>query len=176
VKAQPTYEIRIAGQLDGTTLGSLAGPDVSCHDGITIITGQFDQAALHGKLEMIRSLRLDLLEARRIRGFRGTRPGEMTRSPLTDDPGAANIRQHGLIATGSRKEASVTRHTYEIKVIGSLGPATREAFTDMAVETEPTITVLSGDLDQCGLHAVLDRMRALGLELVEIKQAPPRPG
>jgi hypothetical protein len=70
----------------------------------------------------------------------------------------------------------VTRRTYEIKVIGSLGPATREAFTDMAVEIEPTITVLSGDLDQRGLHAVLDRMRALGLELVEIKQAPPRPG
>jgi hypothetical protein len=45
----------------------------------------------------------------------------------------------------------------------------------MAVEIEPTITVLSGDLDQRGLHAVLDRMRALGLELVEIKQTPPRP-
>jgi hypothetical protein len=70
----------------------------------------------------------------------------------------------------------VTRHTYEIKVIGSLGPATREAFADMVVEVEPTITVLSGDLDQCGLHAVLDRVRALGLELVEIKQAPPWTG
>ena len=145
MKAQPTYEIRIAGQLDEAMLGSLAGPDVSCHDGITVISGQFDQAALHGKLEMIRSLRLDLLEARRIRGFRGTRPGEMTRSSLTDDPRAANIRQHRLIATGSCKEASVTRHTYEIKVTGSLGPATREAFTGMAVEIEPTVTVLSAD-------------------------------
>jgi hypothetical protein len=67
----------------------------------------------------------------------------------------------------------MTRHTYEIKVIGSFGPATREAFADMVVEIEPTITVLSADLDQCGLHAVLDRVRALGLELVEIKQAPP---
>ena len=67
----------------------------------------------------------------------------------------------------------MTRHTYEIKVIGSLGPATREAFADMVVEIEPTITVLSGELDQSGLHAVLDRVRALGLELVEIKQAPP---
>ena len=54
MKAQPTYEIRIAGQLDEAMLGSLAGLDVSCHDGITIITGQFDQAALHGKLELIR--------------------------------------------------------------------------------------------------------------------------
>jgi len=71
----------------------------------------------------------------------------------------------------SRKETPVTSHTYEIKVLGSLGPATREAFTDMMVEVEPCITVLSGDLDQHGLHALLDRVRALGLELVEIKQA-----
>ncbi len=70
----------------------------------------------------------------------------------------------------------MTRHTYEIKVIGSLGPASREAFADMVVDIEPTITVLSGDLDQRGLHAVLNRVRALGLELVEINQAPPRSG
>ena len=63
--------------------------------------------------------------------------------------------------------------TYEIRVVGSLGPAAREAFTGMAVEVEPTITVLSGDLDQCGLRTLLDRMRALGLELVGIRQAPP---
>jgi hypothetical protein len=65
----------------------------------------------------------------------------------------------------------VTRNTYEIRVIGSLGPAAREAFSDMAMEVEPTVTVLSGDLDQPGLHALLDRVRALGLELVGIKQA-----
>ena len=67
----------------------------------------------------------------------------------------------------------MTRHMYKIKVIGSFGPATHEAFADMVVEVEPTITVLSGNLDQRGLHAVLDRVRALGLELVEITQAPP---
>jgi hypothetical protein len=71
------------------------------------------------------------------------------------------------------KEASMARHTYEIRVIGSLGPAAREAFADMLVEVEPTITVLSGDLDQRGLHDLLDRVRALGLELVGVKQAPP---
>jgi hypothetical protein len=42
----------------------------------------------------------------------------------------------------------------------------------MLVETEQTVTLLSGHLDQPGLHNVLDRVRALGLELVEIKQAP----
>jgi hypothetical protein len=62
---------------------------------------------------------------------------------------------------------------YEIRVIGSFGPATQEAFADLVVEVEPAITVLSGNLDQRGLHAVLDRVRALGLELVEITQAPP---
>ena len=72
---------------------------------------------------------------------------------------------------GPGKEALITRHSYEIKIIGSLGPATREAFADLVVEVEPTITVLSGDLDQPSLHEVLDRVRALGLELVEIKQA-----
>jgi hypothetical protein len=77
------------------------------------------------------------------------------------------------MATRSPKEVPVIRRTYEIRVIGSLGPAAREAFADMVVETEPTITVLSGDLDQRGLHALLDRVRALGLELVAIKQAPP---
>ena len=65
----------------------------------------------------------------------------------------------------------MTSHTYQIRVIGSLGPATREAFADLLVEAEPTVTVLSGDLDQHGLHNVLDRVRALGLELIEIKQA-----
>ena len=67
----------------------------------------------------------------------------------------------------------MTRHVYQIRVIGSFGPATKEAFADMAVQTEPTVTVLSADLDQHGLHAVLDRVRALGLELIEIKQAAP---
>lgn len=66
----------------------------------------------------------------------------------------------------------MTMHSYEIKIIGSLGPATREAFADLVVQVEPTITVLSGDLDQSSLHEVLDRVRALGLELIEIKQAP----
>jgi hypothetical protein len=65
----------------------------------------------------------------------------------------------------------MTRHSYEIKIIGTLGPATKEAFADLVVEVEPAITVLSGDLDQPSLHEVLDRVRALGLELVEIKQA-----
>jgi hypothetical protein len=63
---EPTYEIRIAGRLDETAVTAFAGQAVTCRDEVTVITGQFDQAALHGMLEMIRSLGLDLIEARRV--------------------------------------------------------------------------------------------------------------
>jgi hypothetical protein len=68
MRAQPTYEIRIADRLDKATLTSFTGLDVTVRAGATVITGQFDQAALHGMLEMIRLLGLDLEEARRVRG------------------------------------------------------------------------------------------------------------
>ena len=66
MKAQPMYEIRIAGQLDDTTLARFAGLEMTHHNHVTVIVGEFDQAALHGMLECIRSLGLDLLEARRV--------------------------------------------------------------------------------------------------------------
>jgi hypothetical protein len=75
MRAQPTYEIRIAGRLDEATLVAFAGLEVTCRDEETLITGQFDQAALHGMLEMIRSLGLDLLEARRVPVSPPRRPG-----------------------------------------------------------------------------------------------------
>jgi hypothetical protein len=65
---QPTYEIRVAGQLDETCAAAFAGLDVASRGGITLITGEFDQAALHGLLERIRMLGLDLVEARRASG------------------------------------------------------------------------------------------------------------
>ena len=42
------YEIRVAGRLDETAAGTLAGLDISTRGTVTIITGEFDQAALHG--------------------------------------------------------------------------------------------------------------------------------
>jgi hypothetical protein len=61
------YEIRVAGQLDEMAVKAFAGLDISSRDAVTIITGEFDQAALHGVLERIRLLGLDLLDARRVR-------------------------------------------------------------------------------------------------------------
>lgn len=79
MKTLPSYEIRIAGRVDEATLTSFAGLTVRLRGEVTVVTGQFDQAALHGILEMIRSLGLDLLEARRIGS---SSPG--------DEPGAAD--------------------------------------------------------------------------------------
>lgn len=67
------------------------------------------------------------------------------------------------------------RNSYEIRVLGSLGPAAREAFSGLSVDVEPTTTVLSGNFDQADLHGLLDRVRALGLELVDVKLTPPGP-
>lgn len=66
-------------------------------------------------------------------------------------------------------------HTYEIRVTGALGPAAREAFPDVIMQVEPTSTILTGELDQDDLHRLLDRVRALGLELVDVVQSPSMP-
>jgi hypothetical protein len=69
----------------------------------------------------------------------------------------------------------MSRTVYEIRVVGAIGAAAREAFRDLAVEIDPATTVLTGELDSTQLHRVLDAVRDLGLELVEIRQAHARP-
>jgi hypothetical protein len=64
----------------------------------------------------------------------------------------------------------MARHAYEITVKGSFGQAARDAFPDMKVRTESRIMILSGTLDQPGLHDVLDRVRALDLELLGVRR------
>lgn len=58
---------------------------------------------------------------------------------------------------------------YEVEVAGVLGPAAWASFADLDPRIGPASTVLSGPLDQRGLHGVLDRIRALGLDLVGIR-------
>jgi hypothetical protein len=64
----------------------------------------------------------------------------------------------------------MSRVSYEVRVVGSLGPAASEAFADLSVDLEPTATVLSGELEQADLHALLDRVRGLGLELIDVRR------
>jgi hypothetical protein len=62
-------------------------------------------------------------------------------------------------------------HRYRIIISGGLGVLGREAFgsfqiESFRIESKDTRTVLTGDLDQAGLYSALNRIQALGLELV----------
>jgi hypothetical protein len=80
MRTPSAYEIRIAGRLDEATAIAFAGLEVAFRGQVTVITGEFDQAALHGLLEKIRSLGLDLVEARRVRAPPRSTRGDVTGS------------------------------------------------------------------------------------------------
>jgi hypothetical protein len=67
----PRYEIRIAGRLDDTAAAAFGGLSVSARGGVTVVGGTLDQAGLHGVLERIRSLGLELVDVRRVRSSAG---------------------------------------------------------------------------------------------------------
>jgi hypothetical protein len=63
---------------------------------------------------------------------------------------------------------------YEIRVRGRLTPAVAATFAGLEVRLDGDNTVLDGPLaDQAALYGVLDRVQALGLELVEFRRLPP---
>jgi hypothetical protein len=61
------YEIRVTGQLDTAAAAAFADLSITASGGMTMLRGEFDQAGLHGLLEWIRALGLDLVDARRVR-------------------------------------------------------------------------------------------------------------
>ncbi|MEV0522332.1 hypothetical protein [Streptomyces sp. NPDC050439] len=62
---------------------------------------------------------------------------------------------------------------FEIRVRGRIGEAFRSAFGEMTVVLRPAETVLMGaGLDQAALYGILDRIQALGLELIEVRRLP----
>jgi hypothetical protein len=65
----------------------------------------------------------------------------------------------------------VRTHRYRIMISGGLGETGREAFGDLRIESNGTNTVLIGDLDQAALFGALNRILALGLELVELSRS-----
>jgi hypothetical protein len=64
---------------------------------------------------------------------------------------------------------------YEIRVRGRVTPALLTRFEGLASKVEPVETVLHGPLaDQAALHGMIDLVRALGLELVEVRKVSTR--
>ncbi len=69
------YEIRIKGRVGEALLTSFADLDVSIEPAETVVRGVMqDQAALHGVLERVQSLGLELIEVRRVQGPGGATP------------------------------------------------------------------------------------------------------
>jgi hypothetical protein len=64
----------------------------------------------------------------------------------------------------------MTPRTYEITFVGEAVPAIVDAFEEFDVVVGAGNTTLRGaSLDQAALHAAIDRLQSLGLELLEVK-------
>ena len=62
---------------------------------------------------------------------------------------------------------------YEFRIRGRMSRALLESFESMESAPGPVETVLHGPVrDQAELHGLLDRIQALGLELVEVRRLP----
>ena len=62
--------------------------------------------------------------------------------------------------------------TYEITVRGRLSAGLACAFDGFFVTPSPAATVIRGQIDRSALHGVLERIDALGLELLDVRRAP----
>jgi hypothetical protein len=64
------------------------GLEIAFDGETTVISGDLDQAALHGLLERVRMLGLELVEARRVPGPTGK---DLKPSPVSGDPGRGRL-------------------------------------------------------------------------------------
>jgi hypothetical protein len=76
-----------------------------------------------------------------------------------DHPWRCEIRWH------------VSGERYEIRVKGNIGEPLLDSFEGLEAHVGPAETILTGPVtDQPALHGILDRIQALGLELIEIRR------
>jgi hypothetical protein len=77
---------------------------------------------------------------------------------------------------GGRKQVSSAG--YEIHIKGRVSEQLLSVFEGMEASEQSVETVLRGPVaDQAALHGLLDRIQALGLELIEVRRVPePPPG
>jgi hypothetical protein len=69
----PRYEIRVRGRVSDATLSTFEGMDADFSPAETVLQGPVaDQTGLHGLLDRIQSLGLELIEVRRLPARDGT--------------------------------------------------------------------------------------------------------
>ena len=66
------YEIVVAGELGGTEIGMLEGMTVTTRAGRSTISGVVDQSHLHGVLEWLGDVGIELVSVRSVTDGRGT--------------------------------------------------------------------------------------------------------
>jgi hypothetical protein len=70
----------------------------------------------------------------------------------------------------------VTTAVYEIRIKGGMSDQLLTAFEGMESTVQSAETVLRGPaVDQAALHGLLDRVQALGLELIEVRRLSESP-
>jgi hypothetical protein len=63
--------------------------------------------------------------------------------------------------------------SYELRIRGRVTEPLLSSFEGMSSSLEPVETVLHGPVrDQAELHGLIDRIQALGLELIEVRRLP----
>ena len=76
----------------------------------------------------------------------------------------------------SRGSAQMARRVYELRVRGPVPPELLEEIGAEDFGEEPPLTILrTGPTDQPGLHGMLQRLRSLGLDLMEVRTAGQEP-
>lgn len=63
---------------------------------------------------------------------------------------------------------------YDIRVREQPGELSSLAFLGLSASSAGGVVRLSGELDQSALHGVLERIRVLGLELIDVRRTSGR--
>jgi hypothetical protein len=68
------------------------------------------------------------------------------------------------------RQGTAVLKRYEIRIVGELDAEAVDAFAGLDLAWDGQVTTLSSELDQAGLHGLLERIRSLGLELMDVRQ------
>jgi hypothetical protein len=63
---------------------------------------------------------------------------------------------------------------YEIRLVGHLDEEAAAALAYLSPIANGTVTIIEAELDQAGLHGLLERIRTLGIELLDVRQVRSR--
>jgi hypothetical protein len=74
--------------------------------------------------------------------------------------------------TGTQRRRKSLGTVYRIVVRSELSERYAVAFEGMEMETETGRTILTGVIDQPGLHGIFERINGLGLELLSVQSCP----